>query len=148
MGCSRFLAFSVFEGKPNDLVDAFRLHDHLGAFGYWLKYFCQIQKLMGSDVHAFGSYLSGDGNHRSSVGVCVCNTGYQIGGAWAKGCQTYARLTGETSVHIRHKCSSLFVACGNKTNIGMIGKCFNYCQIFLSRNAEDHINSFFFQTFH
>ena len=85
VGSARFFVFGIFKGQTDDLTDGIRADHHFGTFGDRLKHLGQIQKLMGSDVHTFRTYLSGDGNQRCAVTVSVCNAGDQVGGARSQG---------------------------------------------------------------
>ena len=67
VGSAWFFILCVFKGKTDDFVHAFRTDYHLGALGDWLKNFCQVQKLMGSQMHPFRADLAGDSNERSAV---------------------------------------------------------------------------------
>ena len=85
MGSARFFTLGIFKLHTVDLTDGIRADHHFGTFGDRLKHLGQVQKLMGSDVHPFRTYLSGDGNQRYAVTVSVCNAGDQVGGARSQG---------------------------------------------------------------
>ena len=69
---------------------------------------------MSGNMHPFGSYLTGYGNKRCAVAVCICHTGYQVRGTRSQRCQTHTGFSGQSSIDIGHKCRALLMARRNK----------------------------------
>ena len=110
MGCTRFFSLRILERESHNLSDRIRTHNHLRPLRDRLKHLCQIKELMTGDMHALCSHLTGDCDKRSTVTVCIRNTGYKVCRTRSKRGQTHTCFSGQSSVDICHKCSSLFMS--------------------------------------
>ena len=147
MRSSWSLSLCIFECKSGNFTYGIRSHHKLGSFCNRFKHFCQIQILVGSNMHSFCSYLSCNSNQRCSISGCIRNTGYQVCSSRPQCGKTYTSSPCQPSIYISHKSSSLLMPCCNKLNIRM-SDCFHQFKSLFSRNSKNVFYSFIFQTFY
>ena len=88
--------FSIFKSQTNYFIYSVWTYNHFSTAGYWFKHFDQVKKLMRSDMHAFCADLPSYCNKRSTVTVCICNTGDKVCSARSQCSKAYTSFAGKS----------------------------------------------------
>ena len=144
---SWLFTFRIFKSNSYDLIHGIGIDDLFASLGNRSKKFYQIQILMRGQMHPLCSHLSGNGNQRRSVGICIRGTGDQVRCSGSQCGKAHTCLPRKSSVHVRHECSTLFMSYHNDPDVRLL-QCIHHIQILFSRDTEDIFYAFVFQTFH
>ena len=142
-GCARFFPFGVFEGQTRNFGHRVRTDDGIGPARNRFKHSAQVQILMGCNVHLVRTYLTGNGDQRCAVAVCIGNACNEVCSPRSEGSHADAGVTCQTAVDVSHEGSTLFVTDGDEFDFRLF-QGFHNGEVFFTGNTKNIMNAFFF----